>query len=148
LALNSQPSYESKSMVKQKATRILVIGEDNTTTDLLKMTLRPGHYEVTSVGSIDEIYEATKTHNPQLIILDIIVQDNNELLLCKRIREFSQVPILVLSAIKKPDIVASYLDGGADGFLIKPVPNEILIAQINNLTRRAGFEREATAANY
>lgn len=138
-------SYEQKIMVNKTATRVLVIGEDNTTTDLLKMTLRPGQYEIISVGSVEEVYEAAKTHNPQLIILDIIVQNNNEVLLCKRIREFSQVPILVLSAIKKPDIVASFLDGGADGFLSKPVPNEILIAQINNLTRRAGFEKEAAA---
>jgi DNA-binding response OmpR family regulator len=134
-------------MVNKKITRVLVLGEDSTTTDLLKMTLRPGLYEVIWVNSVKEVYEAIKTHNPQLIILDIIIQTNNEVLMCKRIREFSKAPILVLSAIKKPDIVASFLDGGADGFLSKPVPNEILVAQINNLTRRAGFEREAAAAN-
>ena len=130
------------------ATRVLVISEDSTTTDLLRLTLRPGLYEIVSVGSIEEVHRAVKTHNPQLIILDIITQSNNEAFLCKRIREFSQAPILVLSAIKKPDIVASFLDGGADGFLTKPVPNEVLIAQINNLTRRAGFEKEAAAAKY
>jgi DNA-binding response OmpR family regulator len=135
-------------MVNKKITRVLVLGEDSTTTDLLKMTLRPGLYEIIWVSSIEEVYEAIKSHNPQLIILDIIIQNNNEVLLCKRIREFSKAPILVLSAIKKPDIVASFLDGGADGFLSKPVPNEILVAQINNLTRRAGFEREAAANCY
>jgi DNA-binding response OmpR family regulator len=134
-------------MVNKKITRVLVLEEDSTTTDLLKMALRPGLYEIIWVSSVEEVYKATKTHNPQLIILDIIDQNNNEVLMCKRIREFSKVPILVLSAIKKPDIVASFLDGGADGFLSKPVPNEILVAQINNLTRRAGFEREAAAAN-
>jgi DNA-binding response OmpR family regulator len=135
-------------MMVNTATRVLVISEDSTTTDLLKMTLRPGLYEIVSVGSIEEVHRAAKTHNPQLIILDIITQSKNEAFLCKRIREFSQAPILVLSAIKKPDIVASFLDGGADGFLTKPVPNEVLIAQINNLTRRAGFEKEAAAAKY
>jgi two-component system KDP operon response regulator KdpE len=134
-------------MVKNTVTRVLVIGEDSTTTDLLRMTLRPGLYEIIAVESGEEVFQATKIHNPQLIILDIIIQNNNEVLLCKRIREFSQVPILVLSAIKKPDIVASFLDGGADGFLTKPVQNEVLIAQINNLTRRAGLERETSAAN-
>jgi two-component system KDP operon response regulator KdpE len=132
-------------MVNNKVTRVLVLGEDNTTTDLLRMTLRPSLYEIISVDTVEKAYQAAKTYNPQLIILDIIVQDNHEMLLCKRIREFSRVPILVLSAVKKPDIVADYLDGGADGFLVKPVPNEILIAQINNLTRRAGFELEAAA---
>jgi len=126
-------------------TRVLVIGEDSTTTDLLKLTLRPSFDEIISITSVEKVPQAVKTHNPQLIILDIIIHNSNEALLCKRIREFSKAPILVLSAIKKPDIVASFLDGGADGFLTKPVPNEILIAQINNLTRRAGYEMEAAA---
>lgn len=132
-------------MVKKPITRVLVIGEDSTTTDLLKMTLRPGLYEIIPVRSIEGALQAAQIHKPQLVILDIIVQSDDELLLCKDIRKFSQVPILILSAIKKPDIVASFLDGGADGFLTKPVQNEVLVAQINNLTRRAGFEREASA---
>ena len=135
----------NERMVDKPITRVLVIGEDSTTTDLLKMTLRPGLYEIIPVRSIEGALQAAQTHNPQLVILDIIVQSDDELLLCKKIREFSQVPILVLSGLKKPDIVASFLDGGADGFLTKPVQNEVLVAQINNLTRRAGFEREASA---
>ena len=137
----------SEIMVNKPLTRVLVIGEDSTTTDLLKMTLRPGLYEIIPVRSMEDALQAAQTHNPQLIILDIIVQSDDELLVCKKIREFSRVPILVLSAIKKPDLVASFLDGGADGFLTKPVQNEVLVAQINNLTRRAGFEREASATN-
>jgi DNA-binding response OmpR family regulator len=135
-------------MINNTLTRVLVIGEDSTTTELLKITLGPGFDEIISVSSIEKAPQVIKTHNPQLIILDIIIRNSDQALLCKRIREFTKAPILVLSAIKKPDIVASFLDGGADGFLTKPVPNEILIAQINNLTRRAGYEMEAAAAKY
>ncbi len=55
---------------------------------------------------------------------------------CKATREFSSVPILILSALDEPSIVASVLDIGADDFLVKPVPSAVLIAHLNKLVRR------------
>ena len=56
---------------------------------------------------------------------------------CKRIRSFSNTPIIVLSALNNPGMVASALDAGADDYLIKPVPGSLLIAHIKTLTRRS-----------
>ena len=54
----------------------------------------------------------------------------------KAVREFSKVPILILSALDSPGLVAAALDAGADDYLIKPVPSNVLVAHINNLVRR------------
>jgi DNA-binding response OmpR family regulator len=55
---------------------------------------------------------------------------------CKSIRVFSNTPILVLSAINDPRMVASVLDAGADDFLVKPVPSGVLVAHIRKMVRR------------
>jgi DNA-binding response OmpR family regulator len=55
---------------------------------------------------------------------------------CKEIRKTSSVPILILSAINDPRMVASVLDVGADDFLVKPVPSGVLVANIKKLIRR------------
>lgn len=131
-------------MVKKPTTRILVIGEDNTTTDLLRLSLRPEQYKIFSADSIEEGLEAAKSCHPHLVIFDLILNGGERGQFWEPFRAVCEAPILVLSAIQNPGVVARVLDGGADGFLTKPVPNEVLVANINNLTRRARFEREAT----
>jgi DNA-binding response OmpR family regulator len=58
---------------------------------------------------------------------------------CSEVRRFSSVPILILSALDNPGHVASALDAGADDYLVKPVPSGVLVAHINNLTRRTSI---------
>jgi DNA-binding response OmpR family regulator len=54
----------------------------------------------------------------------------------KAIRAFNNAPILILSAINDPSMVASVLDTGADDFLVKPVPSSVLVAHIRKMVRR------------
>ena len=56
--------------------------------------------------------------------------------LARAAREFTSIPILVLSALDEPSIVASVLDQGADDFLVKPVSSAVLLAHLNKLVRR------------
>lgn len=141
-----QSSSPPGEIVKNSTTRILVIGEDSTTTDLLSLSLRPELFQIYSAGSLEEGLKAADSCHPHLIIFDWVGQGRETWLECATIREVCEAPILVLSAIQTPAMVARVLDGGADGFLTKPVPNEVLVAQINNLTRRARFEKEASTA--
>jgi DNA-binding response OmpR family regulator len=60
---------------------------------------------------------------------------------CKAVRAFSNLPILILSALDEPAIVASVLDIGADDFLVKPVPSTVLVAHLNKLARRTDAVR-------
>jgi two-component system catabolic regulation response regulator CreB len=63
-------------------------------------------------------------------------RQNNGTEVCKAIRSFSDAPILVLSAISDPEMVAHLLDIGADDFLAKPFSSGILLARINKMVRR------------
>jgi two-component system KDP operon response regulator KdpE len=74
---------------------------------------------------------------PDVIILDLMMPDMDGYEVCAKIRDFSIVPILVLSALDMPGMVSKALDAGADDYLIKPVTSSILIAHLNNLVRRA-----------
>ncbi len=65
--------------------------------------------------------------------------------ICKTIRGISKLPILLISAINTPGIVTQALDQGADDYLVKPVPSNVLIAHLNKLTRRARAEIQASA---
>ena len=62
---------------------------------------------------------------------------------CREIRAFSQVPILVLSAVSKPGMVAQALDEGADDYLLKPITSSVLIARLKRLVWRARAEQAA-----
>jgi DNA-binding response OmpR family regulator len=62
---------------------------------------------------------------------------------CHEIRKFSQVGILMLSAINKPGMVTQALDEGADDYLLKPMPSGVLIAHLKKLIRRNGSFRQS-----
>ncbi len=128
-------------------TRVLVVDDDVEMTDLIKLILEPTIYEVTSSNSGLEGLELAHKLRPDVVIIDLIMPGMDGWQVCKEIRKFSQVPILVLSAISNPSLVARALDEGADDYLLKPMPSGVLIAHLKNLTRRARAEREANHAN-
>jgi two-component system KDP operon response regulator KdpE len=116
--------------------KILVIDDDPAMTDLLKLLLEPASAQVVTANSGPEGVRMVRIENPDLIILDLMMPDMNGWQVCKTVREFSKVPILILSALDSPGLVAAALDTGADDYLIKPVPSSVLVAHINKLVRR------------
>ena len=125
-------------------TRVLVIGEGQATIGRLKQILEPGEFEVfeSHLGSEEGIITAHQS-NPDVVVLDLLIPEVNGWQICKTIRSFSNVPILVLSAVNRPGMIANALDGGADGFLHWPLPSNVLIAHINRLAHRARAENAA-----
>lgn len=116
--------------------KILVIDDDPAMTDLLRLLLEPSSSNVFTANSGPEGIRLVKSENPDIIILDLMMPDMNGWQICKIVREFSNVPILILSALDSPGLVAAALDTGADDYLIKPVPSSVLLAHINKLVRR------------
>ncbi len=117
--------------------KILVIDDDPTMTELLRLLLLPTHSTVITSNSGKEGVGLTQSQNPDLIILDLMMPEMDGWQVCQAVRKFSNLPILILSALDSPGMVAKALDAGADDYLIKPVPSGVLIAHINNLVRRA-----------
>jgi DNA-binding response OmpR family regulator len=119
-------------------TNILTIDDDPAITELLSVILRANSFDVIIANSGEEGIWIAKEKSPRIVILDLMMPDMDGWQVCKAIRAFTSVPILILSALDDPSVVASILDAGADDYLVKPVPSAVLVAHLNKLTRRTG----------
>jgi DNA-binding response OmpR family regulator len=117
--------------------KILVIDDDEGMTELLSLLLAPTSSEIIIANSGPEGIELAKKQTPDVIILDLMMPEMNGWNVCQEIRKFTDIPILILSAMDAPGMVAQALDFGADDYLIKPVSSGTLIARLNKLTRRS-----------
>lgn len=116
--------------------KILVIDDDLAVTELMSMLLKTFGFEVLTTNSGMEGVRLVREIEPNVVLLDLMMPDVDGWQVCKLIRKTSNVPILVLSALNEPRMVASVLDAGADDFLVKPVPSGVLVANIKKLIRR------------
>jgi DNA-binding response OmpR family regulator len=120
--------------------KILIIDDDPAMTDLLKIILNTTGAELSTANSGMEGILAAQSKQPDIIILDLMMAGVDGWQVCKSIRQFSKIPILVLSALDSPGVVAHALETGADDYLVKPVPARVLIAHLQSLLkRRAGL---------
>jgi len=117
---------------------ILVVDDEPTFVRLVNMTLTHKGYEVLTAGDGQEALRLLFAHKPDLILLDVMMPKMDGWQTCSRIREVSDVPIVMLTGKQKSeeDIVRG-LDYGADDYLIKPVGSRELVARVRAVLRRA-----------
>jgi DNA-binding response OmpR family regulator len=120
--------------------KAIAIDDDPAMTDLLSLLLKSHGLEIYTSNNGEEGLQLVRAIDPDIIILDLMMPGKDGWEVCREVRSFSNVPIIILSALDNPGMVASALDAGADDYLIKPVPSGVLIAHLNNLTRRANAE--------
>ena len=123
--------------------KVLAIDDDSDMTELVAILLGKHGFEVITANNGTDGIEATKNESPDIVILDLLMPEVDGWAVCRSLRTFSQIPIIILSAIDNPGSVGSALDAGADDYLIKPVPTGVLVAHINNLARRAIAQRDS-----
>ena len=134
------------------STTILVVDDEPRYLRLLEANLRTEGYEVLSArdgGSVLEIFSA---HPVDLILLDIMLPDMDGFNVCQRIRQFSSVPIIMLTAKGEEQDRVRGLDVGADDYLVKPFSVMEMLARVRAVLRRAqsselGQERFFTHSN-
>jgi DNA-binding response OmpR family regulator len=119
---------------------ILVIDDDPAMTDLLKILLTTNDMDVKVVNDGQTGIDCLNDYSPNIVVLDLMMPDLDGWKVCQKIKEISQIPILILSALDSPRMIADALDAGADDYLIKPVTSSSLIAHINNLVKRSKTE--------
>lgn len=115
---------------------VLVIDNDVALTELIKASLEPMTFDVHTAHQVDEGINAVHRINPDVIVLDLYLPEKDGSQVCRDIRAFSDIPILILSVFNNPDAIARALDEGADDYLIKPVRNGVLVAHLKKLIRR------------
>lgn len=123
--------------------KILVVDDEDLLLKGIRFNLQHEGYEViTGANGIDAV-EATKTQAPDLIVLDVMMPQMDGLTACSKIREFSNVPIILLTA--KADDMDKLMgfDYGADDYLTKPFNILELKARIRALLRRSGAGAQA-----
>ena len=110
--------------------RILVVDDDRAVVKLLRATLDAYGYETVVAVDGTEALRIVEREVPDLITLDLTLPDIDGLEVCRRIREWSQVPIIVLSGRCDQSEKVLCLDSGADDYLTKPFGAEELMARV------------------
>lgn len=116
--------------------RILIIDDDNELNSLLTDFLSEYDYEVITANQPGIGLELIKIKSPDLIVLDVMMPEKNGFEVCKEIREFTQTPIIMLSARQELDDKIVGLELGADDYMPKPYDPRELMARIQSVLRR------------
>jgi DNA-binding response OmpR family regulator len=117
--------------------KILVIDDEETTVQLISILLERRGYEIIKAYSAEDGLRKAYRHQPDLVLLDIMMPDMDGWEVCKRMREMSDVPIIFLTARGDVKDVVRGLEMGADDYLPKPYDNDELVARIRAHLRRA-----------
>ncbi len=125
--------------------RVLVCDDELQILRALRVILRDAGFEVVTAQSAQEALDAAALQAPDAAILDLILPDGNGIEVCRSIREWSQMPILVLSAVGEESEKIRALDAGADDYVTKPFAPGELVARLNAALRRAARRRGAVA---
>ncbi len=124
--------------------KILVIDDDPGLSQLLRISLEREGFQVLTAGGGQEGLRMAYEHQPDLVILDIMMPEMDGWATCQRLRSVSDTPILILSAREDQEAVVRGLSLGADDYVIKPCSFEELKARIHALLRRT--QRQSTKA--
>jgi two-component system KDP operon response regulator KdpE len=102
----------------------------------LKLVLRPEGYEVLTAATIREALDVVALHPVEAAIVDLVLPDGDGIDLCRRLREWSSMPIIVLSAIGEEEQKVRALREGADDYVTKPFSPQELVARLEAVLRR------------
>ena len=123
-----------------------MIDDDEKLVSLVREYLEPHGFEVAAVHDGREGVEAVLSADPALVILDVMLPGIDGLELCRRLRQSSRVPILMLTARGDETDRIVGLEMGADDYLSKPFNARELLARIRAILRRSDGEEAADAA--
>jgi len=119
------------------ARTILVIDDDPDVSAILEMTLERAGYQVVVAASGAEGLARVMDCHPDLVLLDIMMPMMDGWQVCHRLREVTEVPIIMLTVLGKENDIARGLQLGADDYIAKPWSNRELLARIRAVLRRA-----------
>ena len=120
-------------------TTILVIEDENDIRDIITFNLKSYGYNVITSINGEEGLENTKLHNPDLILLDIMLPGINGFQFCSSIRkskDFKNIPIIIITALGQEKNIVKGLEKGAVDYITKPFSNKVLLARIKNVLKR------------
>src|SRR5262245_20153440 len=126
--------------------QILVVEDDDSIRDVLRVLLTAENYRVVEAATAQRADIEARSHKPDLLLVDLGLPDGDGLGVIQRVRAWSPVPIVVLSARTREEEKIAALDVGADDYVTKPFSAAELLARVRAALRRnvRGTERLAT----
>jgi two-component system, OmpR family, KDP operon response regulator KdpE len=129
--------------MKTKGKCILVVDDEPPIQRILRRNLTMSGYDVLVAENGEQALELVRTHQPDLILLDLwLPGEMDGMSVCEKVRQLTQVPIIVLSARTDEKQKVQALDLGADDYLTKPFNNDELLARVRACLRRAANASE------
>src|SRR5436309_13253286 len=129
-----------------KKTTILTADDDPQLLRLIARNLQFEGYDVLTASDGKQALELIEHHVPDLVVLDVMMPKMDGFTVCQRVREFSSVPIIIVTARGQDQDKVRGLDLGADDYLTKPFSVEELAARVRAVLRRAQFAASEQAA--
>jgi DNA-binding response OmpR family regulator len=126
--------------------KILVVDDDLELLGLVSYSLRQAGYLVVEASDGAAALAAFEREEPSLVVLDVNLPKLSGLEVCRKIREASKVPVMMLTVRSAEEDQVQALDLGADDYLTKPFSPRTLLARVRALLRRAGSEKPAPLA--
>ena len=123
-------------------TRVLVCDDEQQILRALRVILRDAGYEALPASTLEEALDVAAVERPNAAIVDVVLPDGDGIELCRRLREWSQLPIIVLSAVGDEDAKVRALAAGADDYVTKPFGPRELVARLDANLRRIAPEPE------
>src|SRR6478752_10621560 len=117
--------------------RVLVVDDEPQIVRGLRVVLRNAGFRVDSAGTKEEALDALSHRPPDAVLLDLVLPDGSGVDVCKQVREWSQVPIVVVSAVGDEREKVRALDAGADDYVTKPFGTDELLARLRAIMRRS-----------
>ncbi len=127
--------------------RILVVDDEPQITRVLRMSLKTHGYDVRVAAEGLSALETYNDWHPDLIVTDLAMPNMDGLELCRRLREVSQLPIIVLSVRGEERTKVEALDAGADDYVTKPFGMDELLARVRAQLRRSMTPSSGAAAS-
>ena len=124
---------------------ILAVDDEPQILEALSTILEPRGYRLRTAPNGPMALDAITAERPDVVLLDLVMPGMNGVEVCRRLRSFSRVPILVLSALADEQQKVKALDAGADDYITKPFGVDELLARIRAAFRRAQAQRDDEA---
>jgi two-component system KDP operon response regulator KdpE len=119
--------------------RVLVVDDEPQILRALKVVLREAGFEAVPAATGTEALDLAAVRPPEAAIVDLVLPDGDGVEVTRRLREWSEMPILVLSAVGEEEQKVRALEAGADDYITKPFSFDELLARIRAALRRSGF---------
>jgi two-component system, OmpR family, KDP operon response regulator KdpE len=118
--------------------RILVCDDDPQILRALRLVLRGAGYDVLTAATAEEALDRAAVGGPHAAIIDLMLPDRPGIEVCRELRGWSELPIIVLSAVTDEQAKIEALQSGADDYVTKPFAPGELVARVQAVLRRAG----------